>query len=101
MLNEFNQQIQEETYSSYIYLSMAADLEVTGFKGMATWMQVQAREEKIHADIFLNNILERGDRVELEAIQKPPNKWSSPHEIFKQALEYVSMRKICTEQGCH
>ena len=38
MLKEFNQQIQEETYSSYIYLSMAADLEASGFKGMATWM---------------------------------------------------------------
>jgi hypothetical protein len=29
MLKEFNQQIQEETYSSYIYLSMAADLEAS------------------------------------------------------------------------
>lgn len=88
MLKEFNQQIQEETYSSYIYLAMAADLEASGFKGMATWMKVQAREEKLHADIFLNYILERGDRVELEAIEKPPSKWSSPHAVFKQALEH-------------
>ncbi len=88
MLKELNQQIQEETYSSYIYLSMAADLEATGFKGMATWMQVQVREEKIHADIFLNYILERGDRVELDAIQKPPSKWTSPHAIFKEALAH-------------
>jgi ferritin len=88
MLKEFNQQIQEETYSSYIYLSMAADLEASGFKGMATWMQVQAREEKIHADIFLNYILERGDRVELDAIQKPPSKWDSPLVIFKEALAH-------------
>ncbi len=88
MLKELNQQIQEETYSSYIYLAMAADLEANGFKGMATWMQVQAREEKIHADIFLNYILERGDRVELEAIEKPPVSWTSPHALFKAALEH-------------
>ncbi|MCW4051323.1 MAG: ferritin [Candidatus Bathyarchaeota archaeon] len=88
MLKELNQQIQEETYSSYIYLAMAADLEANGFKGMATWMQVQAREEKIHADIFLNYILERGERVELEAIQKPPVTWESPLAIFQAALDH-------------
>ena len=64
MLMELNQQIQEETYSSYIYLAMAAWLEEEGYKGMATWMRVQAREEKIHADIFYNFILERGEHQE-------------------------------------
>jgi len=95
MLSELNQQIQEETYSGYIYLSMAADLEAKGFKGMATWMQVQAREEKVHADIFLNYILERGERVELEAIQKPPSSWESPLAVFRTAYEhevYISGR---------
>ena len=88
MLKEINRQIQEETYSGYVYLAMAADLELNGFKGMATWMQVQAREEKIHADIFLNYILERGEKVELEAIQKPPSSWESPLAVFKDALEH-------------
>ncbi len=95
ILKELNQQIQEETYSSYIYLAMAADLESNGFKGMATWMQVQAREEKIHADIFLNYILERGARVELAAIQKPPSSWENPLTVFKTAYEhevYISGR---------
>jgi ferritin len=95
ILKELNQQIQEETYSSYIYLAMAADLESNGFKGMATWMQVQAREEKIHADIFLNYILERGERVELAAIQKPPSSWENPLTVFKTAYEhevYISGR---------
>lgn len=95
ILKELNQQIQEETYSSYIYLAMAADLESNGFKGMATWMQVQAREEKIHADIFLNYILERGERVELAAIQKPPSSWENPLTVFKTAYEhevYISSR---------
>ena len=42
------------------------------YKGMVTWMQVQVREAKVHAGIFLNYILERGEMVELESIQKPP-----------------------------
>lgn len=36
-------------------------------------MRVQTHEEKIHADIFYNFILERGERVELWAIEKPPS----------------------------
>jgi len=95
ILKELNQQIQEETYSGYIYLAMAADLEAKGYKGMATWMQVQAREEKVHADIFLNYILERGEKVELESIQKPPSSWESPLTVFRTAYEhevYISGR---------
>ena len=88
MQEELNQQIQEETYSSYIYLSMAAWLEENGYKGMATWMRVQAREEKIHADIFYNFIMERGGHVQLEAIQAPPDSWANPLELFEAALEH-------------
>jgi ferritin len=35
MLKELNQQINEELFSKYIYLAMAADLEDKGFTGMA------------------------------------------------------------------
>jgi len=88
ILDELNQQIQEETFSSYIYLAMAAWLEENGYKGMATWMRVQAREEKIHADIFYNYTLERGAHVKLQAIQAPPDSWESPLDLFKAALEH-------------
>jgi ferritin len=88
MLGEINQQIQEETFSDYIYLAMAAWLEENGYKGMATWMRVQAREEKIHADIFYNFILERQAHVKLQAIQVPPDNWESPLEVFKAAYEH-------------
>jgi len=88
MLKELNQQINEELYSSYIYLAMAADLENKGFKGMATWMRVQAREEDVHAQIFYNYITERGGKVELEAIEKPPTTWKDPLDIFKGAYAH-------------
>jgi len=88
MLAELNQQIMEETYSAYIYHAMAADLEHKGYKGMATWMRVQAREEKIHADIFYNFILERGERVELWAIEKPSSTWDGPLEVFEGAYAH-------------
>ena len=88
MLEELNRQVNEELYSEYIYLAMAADLEDKGLKGMATWMRVQAREEHTHAMIFYNYITERRARVELEAIAKPPSTWESPLVVFEAALAY-------------
>ena len=88
MLKELNQQINEELYSMYIYEAMAADLEYEGYKGMATWLRVQAREEKIHADIFYNFITERQTHLELEAIAKPPKEWENPLEVFRAAYAH-------------
>jgi len=48
-------------------------------------MRVQTHEEKIHADIFYNFTLERGERVELWAIEKPPSTWDGPLEVFRGA----------------
>ncbi|UCH57574.1 MAG: ferritin [Candidatus Bathyarchaeota archaeon] len=88
VLKELNQQVNEELYSEYIYLSMAADLVDKGFKGMATWMRVQAREEHVHAMIFYNFITERRAKVELDAIKMPPTTWDSPLTIFEAAHEH-------------
>jgi ferritin len=88
MLKELNQQINEELYSSYIYRAMAADLADKGLKGMATWMQVQRREEEAHANIFYNYVLGRQGKVELEAIKNPPTTWDSTLDIFKAAYAH-------------
>jgi ferritin len=109
MLKELNQQIQEETYSGYLYLAMAADLEIKGYKGFATWMRVQAREEKIHADIFYNYVLDRQGRVELLEIKKPPVEWESPLVVFNEAYKHEQhitarighMMNVARELGDH
>ena len=67
----FNEQIMHETYSAWLYLSMAAWLESEGLEGMGQWMRVQTQEELTPAMKFYNHILERGGSVELLAIAKP------------------------------
>lgn len=84
----FNKQIQHETFSSYLYLSMAAYFHQEGFDGMARWMRVQAMEEMEHAMKFFDHIHERDGKVELLAIKKPENTWSSPLDAFKAALKH-------------
>ncbi|HOV99375.1 MAG TPA: ferritin [Bacteroidota bacterium] len=88
MLNALNEQINQELFSAYLYLSMAAHFEATNLPGMAQWMKVQAHEETIHAMKFYNFILDRGGKVTLKAIAQPQTEFKSPMDIFKQALEH-------------
>ena len=60
-----NKQIQEELYSSCLYLSMSAYFANKGLAGMANWMDVQQKEERDHAMKFYNYLLAHGSSVKL------------------------------------
>ncbi|RKX54820.1 MAG: ferritin, partial [Thermotoga sp.] len=47
-----NKQINEEMFSSYLYLSMTAYFDSLNLKGFANWMMVQQKEEMDHAMKF-------------------------------------------------
>ena len=83
-----NEQINAELYSAYLYLSMAADFEAANLRGMAHWMQLQAKEEVGHALKFFKHIFERGGRVTLTAIAAPPAKWESAQAAFEAAYKH-------------
>jgi ferritin len=83
-----NHQINAEIYSSYLYLSMAADFEEKSLRGMAHWMQIQAKEEWGHAMKFFKYIVDRGGRVTLTAIAAPPSQWGSPHAVFDEVYRH-------------
>lgn len=83
-----NEQIKNELYSAYLYLSMSAYCEASNLPGFAHWMQMQAQEEVTHAMKFFDFIHERGGRVVLQAIDQPPVEFQSPLEVFEQTLEH-------------
>ena len=82
-----NEQINNELYSSYVYLAMAAYFEEEGFKGCAKWMLAQSKEENGHMQKQYDYVFARGGRVVLEAINKPPVSWKSPVDVFETALK--------------
>lgn len=83
-----NEQIKNEFYSAYQYLSMAAYCQAVNLPGFAHWMQVQFREEIEHAMKFYDFILDRNGRVVLHAIDQPVVEFGSPLEVFERALEH-------------
>lgn len=88
MEKAFNDQINKELYSEYLYLSMQAYFESLNLKGFVNWFTVQVQEEHAHAIGMFNYLNERGGRVELEAIEKPRTEWSSPLDCFENVLEH-------------
>ena len=95
MNDALNKQINEESFSSYLYLSMSAWFETHNLKGFANWMKVQAQEEAVHAKIFFDHIVERGGTVKLAAIAEPKAEWATPLEAFKDTLEHERHITAC------
>src|SRR3712207_7960151 len=83
-----NEQIKNEFYSAYQYLSMAAYCESMNLSGFAHWMRAQSQEETEHAMKFYDFILDRGGQVVLQAMEQPVVEFGSPLEVFERALEH-------------
>lgn len=88
MQEAINSQINEELYSSYLYLAMAAHFDSENLSGFAHWMKVQAEEERAHAMKFYGYLYDRGGSVTFKAIAQPPAKFKSPIDVFKQVLDH-------------
>lgn len=91
----FNDQINKEYYSAYLYLAMKTVFAEMNLPGFVNWFDIQVQEEKAHAVGMYDYVLERGGHVELLAIDKPELKGKTTVEIFKQVLEhekYVTSR---------
>jgi len=94
MQEMLNLQINKEIYSAYLYVSMSAYSEHTGLKGFANWFMVQYQEEMEHAMRIYLYILEQAGKINLLTIERPPNDFASPLDLFEKTLAH---EKIVTK----
>lgn len=88
MLKTLNKHLNEEMFSSYLYLSMSAYFETKNLKGFANWMRLQSQEEYMHAMKFYSYIIQVGGKVTLAQINAPKTSWKNHMEVFKETLEH-------------
>lgn len=86
-----NEQINMELFSAYLYMSMSAYLKSLNLSGFAHWLEIQTREELGHALKLYNHVSDRQVSISFEKIDKPPNTWGSPMEVFKAAYEHEQL----------
>src|SRR5215204_3311085 len=92
MLNEvmqeaINDQINNELFAMYSYLSMSAFCEHKQFRGCAYWMRLQSQEEHVHAMRLYDFLIARQGRVKLQPIAQPQFDFSSIADVFQKAFE--------------
>lgn len=88
VLDALNDQINAETYSAYMYLSMAAYFENMGLSGFAHWMKIQYQEESAHAIKFFNYVTDRGGRISLKAVAQVPVDFDGVVDVFEKTLAH-------------
>ena len=88
MQDALNEQMKHEFYSSYLYLSMSAFCDRANLPGFARWMRAQAQEETRHVLKIFDHLLDRGGRVDLHELGRPPADFSSPRDVFEQAHKH-------------
>ena len=84
----YQDQIKNEWYSAYLYLSMAAWFETANLEGFAHWMYKQASEEQVHGKKMFDFLVDRGVKVVLQGIAAPPADFASPQEVFEKSYEH-------------
>lgn len=83
-----NNQVNKEFYSAYLYLDFSNYYYDLGLEGFGNWYRVQAQEERDHAMLFMQYLLNNGEKVELGAIEKPDVKLTSAKAVLSEGLEH-------------
>jgi ferritin len=83
-----NEQIRHEINSAYLYLGMSMYAHSINLPGIGSWLRVQWQEELNHALKLAGILTDRGGRVTLQAVEKPPSEFKSPLDVFQQVLAH-------------
>ena len=95
MVKALNEQVNNELYSAYLYLSMSAHSTFIGLKGFANWFMVQYQEEMVHVMKIYDYINDQGGQVKLMAVAEPPAEFGSPLDMFEKTLKHERFITKC------
>lgn len=83
-----NQQVNKEFYSAYLYLDFSNFYYAQGLEGFGNWYKVQAQEERDHAMLFIQYLQNNGEKVVLEAVDKPDIALESAKAVLAEGLKH-------------
>lgn len=92
-----NSQITMEFRAAYLYLAMSAWFDGQKLPGFAHWMRVQAKEELVHGEKFIDHLLDRGGSIELGTVEAPPAAFGS----VREAIEAVAAHEAKVSAAIH
>lgn len=93
-----NDQVNEELFSSYLYLDFANFFVEKGLDGFANWFNMQAKEELEHALKIVKYMHDNDLKVIYSEIGKPNVELKDPLQIVKEALKHEMHITECIEK---
>jgi len=83
-----NTQVNKEFYSAYLYMDFSNYYFEQGLDGFGNWYRVQYQEERDHAILMNQYLLNNGGHVMLEAVDKPDKTYSGYGDPLEFGLEH-------------
>jgi ferritin len=93
-----NKQINQELFSAYQYMAIAAYFSEQNLKGFSNWMRVQAQEEITHSSKLFDYVVDRNGKIDLQVIKAPPKSWKDAVSAIQTAYkaEVTNTKQINT-----
>ena len=86
---KFNEQITLEFEASIVYRQLAIEADQQDLPGIAAWLRHQADEEIVHANKFIDHVVDRDGQARIGAIAAPEvAPGLSMKEVFAAALAH-------------
>jgi ferritin len=98
LIDEINEQIKYEFYSSHLYLAAASYAYTQDLDGFANFFIVQAEEEKFHAMKFFHFLNEMDATIVMKGFDTPPADYDNLVDLFEHSLEH---EKFVTDRIYH
>ncbi len=83
-----NEQITKEFYSAYLYMDMANYYADNSLNGYENWFFVQMQEERDHALLFRQYLLNNGEVVKLAVIDAPDKTYENFRDPLVMSYEH-------------
>lgn len=88
---KFNEQMNFEFESAYIYRTMAAFMAEMDLDGFENFFDMQVKEELIHAEDFKNALQRLGQKVKYRPLDPGKAEFTDILDVFKKALEHEEL----------
>ena len=97
-----NYRVQQEEQSSRIYLSMSMWLNNNGYLNSAKLWKKYSDEERGHADIARDYLLNMGVQPATPALEQPDEEYKGLPDIIRQSFDHeVTITTQCSELANH
>ncbi len=88
MINQLNEQINLEMYSSHLYLQMSSWCAYKSLEGCATFLNQHADEENMHMRRLISYLQETGALAIVGKMDAPPREFNTLQEMFEKIYSH-------------